>query len=130
MAITYKVHARRNPITGTSAYYPERCGTSRVSFEQLCERVAHATSATEADATVVITECVHQIALLLADSHSVELGRLGTIFTSFTTRPSATEAEAGAEKVKRVNLRCRFKPAFTARLQPGNGMVELKAADN
>jgi len=129
MPLTYKVHARKNPITGTTAYYPERCGTSRVGFEELCERVAHATTATEADAQAVITECVHQIKLLLADSHSVELGRLGTIFTSFTTLPSASAADVGPDKVKRVNLRCRFKPAFTAYLQPNGAHISLREID-
>jgi len=59
--ITYKIVARKSPISGETKYYPQRCGTDRVNFEQLCERVSHATTATEADAHAVITECLPRI---------------------------------------------------------------------
>ena len=128
--ITYKVIARKNPKTGTIAYYPQRCGTDRTSFEQLCERVAHATTATEADTAAVITECVEQIKLALLDSHSVELGKLGTIFTTISASGQEYADDVSADDITKVNLRCYFKPKFKAYLQKSAGNVKFKKLDD
>jgi len=124
--ITYKVIARKSPTSGEVKYYPQRCGTDRISFEQLCERVAHATTATEADAAAVITETVEQVKLCLLDAHSVEVGKMGTIYTTLSTIGQAVEEDVTADDILAVNLRMRFKPKFKAYLQKSAGNVKFK----
>ena len=112
MAITYDVNAKKNPYTGKFSYYPVRKGTSPMSFDEFCERIAHATTLTRADAAAVLIEAVDQLKMCLLASHSVELGEMGTIFTTLESTGEESADAVSADNITGVRLNCKFKRKY------------------
>jgi len=118
MAITYDINQKRDARTGKLTYYPVRKGTHPLSFNSFCERIAHATSLTRADAAAVLIEAVDQLKMCLLESQSVELGEMGTIFTTLTSTGADAADDVSPDNIRGVRLHCKFKKNFKNYFQP------------
>jgi len=126
MALTFTVANNINPATGLRQYFPMRKGTNPISFHRLCEEVSHSCSLTRADVTAVLIATIDIMKHHLANSESVELGEMGTIFTSFRTTCEDSPEKVSAKNIVGVALNCKFKPEFKEYFQPTAGNVIIR----
>lgn len=89
MALNYYLIQRKNPINPSEKkWYPQVERKGRLSFNGLTARIANASTASEADCSLVLKAMVKQIALALQDGLCVEIDDIGTF--SIGVRASGT----------------------------------------
>lgn len=129
--LKFKVIAKKNPISKQTAYYAQKVDTSRVSFDQICDRVAHASTATRADAKAVIDEFCHQALEVLLDGKSVSLGDLGSLHTTLKNKkngaPSADKFETSM--IEKAMVRWLRPTKMRREFTPGIGSVRFQRVD-
>lgn len=109
MPLNYYMIQRKNPLDqeAPKKWYPQVEMKGRLDFEGLTKRVATASTASEADCSLVLKAMVKQIALALNDGMSVVLEDIGTF--SMGIRSLGTEEpeewNVGMIKSKRVTFR-------------------------
>ena len=117
MALLYNKVQRRNPqdLEAPAKWYPV-LKTARMKREsEVAKEIADETTLNPKEAEMAIAQLKKIMIRTLLNGESVQLGDWGSFYLSLNTEGSATEEEATAAKVKKINI--RFLPG-----------VELKEA--
>lgn len=126
--LQYNVVPRKNPITKEVRYYAQLLPVKQLAFDDLCERIAHSTTATAADVHAVIEEARVQILAALLEGKSVSFGKLGSFYLTAQSAGSATADTFKTENIKRLMVRWTRPTYWRKQLTPGNGVVKLDRA--
>ncbi|MGL4519402.1 MAG: HU family DNA-binding protein [Phocaeicola sp.] len=91
MSLNYYMVQRVNPTDreGVRKWYPQVEVKGKLSFDGLTQRIATASTASEADCSLVLKAMVKQIILALNDGMSVEMEDIGTL--SMSVKAMGTE---------------------------------------
>lgn len=129
--LKYKVVSKKNPLTKDVAYYAQKIDTTRVSFDELCDRVAHSTTATRADSKAVVDEFCHQAIQLLLDGRSVSLGDLGSFHTTLKNKRNGADSPKNFDTSMIENVMVRWVRPSKMRKEflPGIGSVRFERVD-
>lgn len=129
--LKFKVIPKKNPISQAVAYYAQKVDTTRVSFDDLCDRVAHSTTATRADAKAVVDEFCHQVLQILLDGKSVSIGDLGSFHTTLKNKKNgaATADKFDASMIENVMVRWVRPTVMRREFKPGTGSVRFERVD-
>lgn len=126
--LKYNVVPRKNPITKEVQYYAQLLPPEQMTFDTLCERIAHSTTATAADVHAVIEEARIQILQALLEGNSCSFGKLGSFYLTAQSAGSATADAFQTENIKRLMVRWVRPTYWRKQLTPGNGVVKLDRA--
>jgi len=110
MALNYYMIQRVNPTDreGIKKWYPKVEIKGCLSFEGLTQRIATASTASEADCSLVLKAMVKQIILALNDGMSVEMEDIGTLSMGVRALGSEDMDEWNISMVK--SKRILFRP--------------------
>ena len=124
--IKFNVIPRKNPIDKSIKYYAQQVPVDQVSLEQICEEVAHSSTATAADVSAVIKELVVYIQMHLLDGSSVSLGDLGSFHTTLKSQGEVVADDFTAANITNVMIRWTRPTKLRREFTPGIGSVRLK----
>lgn len=124
--IRYKVIPRKNPIDKSIKYYASTNDTQQVSFDQICEEVAHSSTATQADVKAVLNEIILYMQMHLLDGRSVNLGDLGSFHVTLKSQGETNKEDFTAANITNVMVRWTRPTKFRREFTPGIGSVRFK----
>jgi predicted histone-like DNA-binding protein len=140
--IKYDIYKTPSPIGQEKELFHARAVTAgTVSYDKLKEDIAHATTATPADISLVVESIVSQIEQHLAQGRNVQLGELGT-FSVGISGPSATnKKDINATKlevsdvhfrpkkklIKNINMKAKFESVRYKRHSSEYSDTEIEA---
>ncbi|EFM00724.1 MAG: HU family DNA-binding protein [Hoylesella marshii] len=110
MAIFYNVVQRKNPSKPTDPmqWYIVLRRVEQTDEEDVAIEIADETTLNPHEARMSIEQMKKVLIRNLLNGHSVRLGSWGSFHLTISSKPSATEKEADASKVTKINI--RFTP--------------------
>ena len=110
MAIFYNVVQRKNPSKPTDPmqWYIVLRRVEQKGEEDVAIEIADETTLNPHEARMSIEQMKKVLIRNLLNGHSVRLGSWGSFHLTISSKPSATEKEADASKVTKINI--RFTP--------------------
>lgn len=110
MAIFYNVVQRKNPSKPTDPmqWYIVPRRVEQTDEEDVAIEIADETTLNPHEARMSIEQMKKVLIRNLLNGHSVRLGSWGSFHLTISSKPSATEKEADASKVTKINI--RFTP--------------------
>ena len=126
--ITYKVVPRKNPIDKSVKYYACQVSGNQVSLEQLCEEVAHSSTATAADVSAVIKELLVYMQMHLLDGRGVSLGDMGCFNVTLKSQGEVSKSDFTSANITNVMIRWKRPTKLRREFTPGIGSVRFKQA--
>ena len=110
MAIFYNVVQRKNPSKPTEPmqWYIVLRRVEQTDEEDVAIEIADETTLNPHEARMSIEQMKKVLIRNLLNGHSVRLGSWGSFHLTISSKPSATEKEADASKVTKINI--RFTP--------------------
>lgn len=101
----YSITKRANPLDRTDEkFYASPSYTQDVSLEEISAEISKRCSITPADTLAVLKSLADVIPLFLLDSHPVNLGGLGRMRYSFSSKGKLAEEEVTAEDVTKGRI--------------------------
>ena len=110
MTIFYNVVQRKNPSKPTDPmqWYIVLRRVEQTDEEDVAIEIADETTLNPHEARMSIEQMKKVLIRNLLNGHSVRLGSWGSFHLTISSKPSATEKEADASKVTKINI--RFTP--------------------
>lgn len=107
MALIYNKVQRKNPLNpGEPAkWYPVLKTTRMKREKEVAKEIADETTLNPKEAEMALSQLQKIMIRTLLSGQSIQLGDWGSFYLSLNTEGSATEAEATAAKVKKINIR-------------------------
>lgn len=124
--IKFNVIPRKSPVDKSIKYYAQQVRTQQVSFDQICDEVAHSSTATAADVSAVLKELIVYMQMHLLDGRSVSLGDLGSFHTTLQSDGETDKSKFTAANISRVMIRWTRPSKLRREFTPGLGSVRLK----
>jgi predicted histone-like DNA-binding protein len=117
MSIFYKKVQRINPSNPSAPklWYPVLKSIGQVKEKQVAQQLADETTLNPKEAEMTFYQLLKVITNQLLDSHTVQLGDLGTFRVTLRSEGSATEEEVNPSKIKGIHV--RFTPSKALREQ-------------
>ncbi|MGL5015701.1 MAG: HU family DNA-binding protein [Bacteroidales bacterium] len=114
MALNYYMVQRINPTDrgGVKKWYPQVEIKGRLDFAGLTQRIATASTASEADCSLVLKAMVKQIILALNDGMSVEMEDIGTLSMGVKALGAEDMDEWNTSMIKSKRILFRPCPAL------------------
>ncbi len=75
-----------------------------VSLEDLAELVNESSTISKGDFIAAMTECAHQVGILLGEGHPVDLGDLGRLYPAIDAKSCDTVEEVTPKSVKNIDI--------------------------
>jgi predicted histone-like DNA-binding protein len=110
MGLKLKPVARKNPQKPTEPpkYYLNVISQGKVNLDDICKRVAHASTLSRGDLYNAVLGVVDEILFNMDEGNIVEVGKLGTFRQTVESKGVATLEEVSTHQVTKVNI--RFRP--------------------
>jgi predicted histone-like DNA-binding protein len=102
--------SRKNPLKPTDPplFYLNAVNQGKVTLDDICKRIAHASTLSRGDLYNAIMGVVDEIMFDLNDGKIVELGKLGTFRMTVNSTGVPELTKVSSNQVIRVNI--RFRP--------------------
>ena len=115
MSLLYNKMKRYNPLNpgDEPKWYPVLKSTESVGEKEVGQLIADETTLNEKEAEMALHQLMKILIRLLLSGKTVKLSGVGSFRLTVNSEGSATEEEANANKIKKVNL--RFTPSETMR---------------
>lgn len=124
--IPFKVIPRKNPVDKSVKYYAQAMNQQQVSIDQICEEVAHSSTATAADVSAVLKELIVYMQMHLLDGRSVSLGDMGSFHTTLKSQGETDAKDFTAANITNVMIRWVRPTKLRREFTPGIGSVRFK----
>lgn len=107
MALIYNKVQRKNPLKPDepAKWYPVLKTTRMKREKEVAREIADETTLNPKEAEMALSQLQKIMIRTLLSGQSIQLGDWGSFYLSLNTEGSATEAEATASKVKKINIR-------------------------
>ena len=107
MPIFFNRMERGNPMNPTAPkrWYPVIRSTGMVKEHELARLLSDETTLNPKEAEMAISQLFKVLNSLLLNGNTVQLGTLGSFRLTASTEGSDTKEEAGAAKIKKLNVR-------------------------
>jgi predicted histone-like DNA-binding protein len=108
--INYSLVQRRNPAKkdAPKLYYASAQKSGDVTFKEIKESIAHSTTATAGDVSLVLESLLTVIKEYLKQGRSILLDQFGNFRLSFSSKGVATMKEFSTEMIKNIHI--LFRP--------------------
>ncbi|MEI6062043.1 MAG: HU family DNA-binding protein [Bacteroidota bacterium] len=106
MSIRFKTIQRINPkdLAAPRKYYATVEQKEKIGIDRLSEKLAAESIVSRADASAVFTAVLDTMLRELKEGSPVEMGKLGTISISFSSRGMASEDEVTAASISKARI--------------------------
>jgi predicted histone-like DNA-binding protein len=107
MALLFNKVERGNPANpgAPKLWYLILKSVKLIKEKEVAQKVAEETTLNPKEAEMAVSQLLKVVPALLLEGHTVQLGSLGSFRLTLSSEGSATENEATASKIKRVNVR-------------------------
>ena len=107
MPIFFNRMERNNPrnLTAPKRWYPVLKSTGMVKEHEVARLLSDETTLNPKEAEMAIAQLFKVLSSLLLNGNTVQLGSLGSFRITASTEASDTKEEAGAAKIKKLNVR-------------------------
>jgi predicted histone-like DNA-binding protein len=111
MSLKLKPVSRKNPLKPTAPplFYLNAVSKGKVNLDDICKRVAHASTLSRGDLFNAILSIVDEMIFDLNDGKIVELGKLGTFRMTVNSTGVPELTKVSSNQVTKVNI--RFRPS-------------------
>lgn len=125
MALIYNKVQRKNPLNPDepAKWYPVLKTTRMKREKEVAKEIADETTLNPKEAEMALSQLQKIMIRTLLSGQSIQLGDWGSFYLSLNTEGSATEAEATASKVKKINIR------FTAGMELKEAIAKAQFTD-
>ena len=122
--INYSLVLRRNPIKkdAPKLYYASAQKTGDLSFDEIKSKIAHSTTATAGDVSLVLESLLKVMSDALKEGKAVILDKFGNFRLSFSSKGAKTMKEFTSEMIRGV--RVLFHPC--KELKPAKNMLSFE----
>ena len=103
--LTYKVVARKNPLTKAIKYYGQVTGTTPVSINQLAEEMAAESTLTRHDILACLSSLQSHVIAHLQNGQSIRLGDLGSFHATLKSKGADTADKFSSTDIEKVMVR-------------------------
>ena len=105
--ILLKTNYRKLGILDEKKYLTTALRYSTISVDDLIKYAAENSGLSKANVAAVFYALAQQIEQFACNGHSIQLGKLGTLYLTANTKAADTEKEAGANAVESLCIRFR-----------------------
>ena len=105
--ILLKTNYRKLGILDEKKYLTTALRYSTISVDDLIKYAAENSGLSKANVAAVFYALAQQIEQFACNGHSIQLGKLGTLYLTANTKAAYTEKEAGANAVESLCIRFR-----------------------
>ena len=105
--ILLKTNYRKLGILDEKKYLTTALRYSTISVDDLIKYAAENSGLSKANVAAVFYALTQQIEQFACNGHSIQLGKLGTLYLTANTKAADTEKEAGANAVESLCIRFR-----------------------
>jgi predicted histone-like DNA-binding protein len=109
MSLKLKPVSRKNPLKPNDPplFYLNAVSKGKVNLDDICKRVAHASTLSRGDLFNAILSVVDEMIFELNDGKIVELGKLGTFRMTVNSKGVPEITKVATNQVTKVNIRYR-----------------------
>lgn len=109
MSLKVKPVSRKNPLKPNDPplFYLNAVSKGKVNLDEICKRVAHASTLSRGDLYNAIISVVDEVMFDLNDGKIVELGKLGTLRMTVNSTGVPELTKVSSSQVTKVNIRYR-----------------------
>lgn len=115
---SYKVLSRKNPqdLTAPPKFYAQVVFTGKKDLKYLSQRIAHASTMSEADIYGVLIALTHEVTEALKEGSIVELGDLCSFYPALQSDGADTaETFTASSNIKRKSVNVRASRSLSAK---------------
>lgn len=103
--ISYKVVARKNPVTKETLYHASANINTSLSLADLADNISRQCTVTLHDTKAVLSALDEQITLAILQGNSVRLGDLGSFHATLRSRGAETAGQFSTSDIRSVQVR-------------------------
>lgn len=122
--------ARRNPVTKTVLWYPQKITYTNIAPMQLVQRIVANTGIPSASINAAVSAITDSVINFVLNGHSVQIGDIMSIRATVSSRGELAKQDVTAKSVKKVNFRVAWGTEIKNLQDPEIYTFEKKTSKN